>query len=499
MRRIALLIAIVLVLTSAVPTLFAQDGGETALFSTSDGTFQFTYPATWASSNASSGEVILAPSEAILAKNLTDFTSGDMSYQVLSPLFTAQFSSSDATTPLAVLATVQARLGTSFTPISEISETTYGPYTAARLDLTAEGLDVVIVAVGVADDAVSLIFGFAPGGERDNLLAPIAQMAASMVYSESALDLGAYTALTTANADELDNVIIWGGHASGVRNVAFNAEGTQIASADNTSVVIVRDVASGDEVFRLVSERIISAGPAFSPDGRFLLFGSPDGTVWQWNLVEDRLEGEWGPMGGTVWDVAYGPDGTTIAAASNDLSVRVWLASENTPIAVLIGHRNDVVSVAYDTSGDQLVTASLDGTVRLWDIKSAASLMTLVGPVQGLTSAAISPDGKLIAGGGVTGTLHVWDVATQLERYNFAADAESTEAVTGVAFNRDGTLLAASREDGSVRLWQAETGIPITTLGGSALMNDLAFSPDGRLLAAADESGVVLVWGVAAN
>ncbi|PJF44785.1 MAG: hypothetical protein CUN55_02255, partial [Phototrophicales bacterium] len=421
LRRMGLVVLTVIALSlGSISTIDAQDSGEQSIYTTSDGTFQFSYPPTWASNSTTSGEVILAPTEDILNKNLTEFTSGDMSFQVLSPLFTARFANTEAAAPVDVLSAVQQRLGANFLVENAVTEVRFGDYPAARLDLTAEGLDVIVVAVGLDEAVNSLIFGFAPRGERENLLAPISEIASSMRYTPPIIEEGQYPSITISNATELENIVIWGGHNSGIRNIAFSPDGQQIASVDNTSIVIVRNVNNGDEVFRLVSERIISAGPAFSPDGRFLLFGSPNGTVWQWNIVENRLEGEWGPMGGTVWDVAYSPDGTTIAAASADLTVRIWLATENVPIAILTGHRNDVVSVVYDESGQQIVSASLDGTARLWDIKTAEGIITLLGPVQGVTSAAITPNGKLIAGGGVTGTVHVWDVATQQERYNFA-------------------------------------------------------------------------------
>lgn len=496
MRRMVLLLVVGLMVWPATLWPARAQDGDPVLYTTADGTFEFAYPANWVTNDDTAGQVLLAPTEEILFKAVEEFVSGDVRFQILSPQFTDQFSDGRAGNAVELLTVVQGRLSDDWVPVGEVAPTTYGDYDAARLDLTVLTLDVSIIGVELQGGQLSLVFAFALQGERNLLDVPITDIVSSMRFVQRDINLGEYAPMTTANAADLDNVVIWGDHTAGVRNVAISPDSTLVASTDNNSIVIVRDVASGEPVTVLASERVISAGPVFSPDGQYLLFGSPSGEVWQWDIAQNQLAGEWGPVGGTVWDVAYSPNGQTIAAASADLTVRVWRANDNQALSILTGHRNDVVSVAYDSSGEFVVTASLDGTVRLWDIKEGVAVMTLLGPSQGMTTAAITPDNLLIAGGSVSGSLHVWDVPTQLERYNFAAEEASVEAITAVTFNADGSLMAASREDGSVRVWQSNSGRPITALGGATILNDLTFSPDGRLLVAADESGVLLVWGI---
>ena len=67
---------------------------------------------------------------------------------------------------------------------------------------------------------------------------------------------------------------------------------------------------------------------AFSPDGRLLAVGFPNGRV-DLGLVS---EGSWKPMHtlafdtdlGGVWNLAFSPDGSYLAVALDDGTVRLW-------------------------------------------------------------------------------------------------------------------------------------------------------------------------------
>jgi WD40 repeat protein len=64
--------------------------------------------------------------------------------------------------------------------------------------------------------------------------------------------------------------------------VAFNPDGTRLASAGNDKTVTVWDAATGQEVLTLTGHASVVQSVAFSPDGQRLASASEDRTVKVW-------------------------------------------------------------------------------------------------------------------------------------------------------------------------------------------------------------------------
>ena len=76
-------------------------------------------------------------------------------------------------------------------------------------------------------------------------------------------------------------------------------------------------------------------------------------------------------MGNVVWDVAFSPDGTRLAAGCRDNTIRLIDVARRQQVAELRGHADYVHAVDWSPDGTRLVSGSGDFTVRVWDSLSA--------------------------------------------------------------------------------------------------------------------------------
>jgi WD40 repeat protein len=233
---------------------------------------------------------------------------------------------------------------------------------------------------------------------------------------------------------------------------------------------------------------------AWSPDGTKIASGSTDATVRVWDASDGSPIGR--PFTGPneVWHVAWSPDGTKIASGGIDGTVRVSDASDGTPIGQPFqGDVAPVLGLAWSPDGTNIASAN-GATVHVWDATDGSPIGKpfTVASAGYVSDVAWSPDGTKIASA-VGDTVQVWDATNggPIGR-NFTGH---TETVVAVAWSPDGTKIASGSLDKTVRLWDATLGSPIGEpfTGHTEPVFAVAWSPDGTKIASGSGDKTVRV------
>jgi serine/threonine protein kinase/WD40 repeat protein len=152
---------------------------------------------------------------------------------------------------------------------------------------------------------------------------------------------------------------------------------------------------------------------AFSPDSRFVVVGSEDGTARLVDAGTGERTGSPLRHGGPVLYAAFSPDGEVLVTCGSDRTARLWSTRTGQPIGDGLRHDDEVTVAAFSVDGQTVATAALDATVRLWDRRgtSRGILKSKSGLVRGLQ---FHPSGLLLVAF-FNDTMRMWDMAAHQE------------------------------------------------------------------------------------
>lgn len=267
-------------------------------------------------------------------------------------------------------------------------------------------------------------------------------------------------------------------------------------------IVGVRDVAGGQELWKLLPGRIDNAMPvAFSGDGQTLAtfhHGSRHITFRETatgkelgKTPEGIFKGQHAPH------VVFAPNRAVVAAEALGFTY-LW----ETPSGKLLHKLGKPNSTRVDFNtrpvfsgdGKTLTTiamgqngAKIQGMATIWETETGKEVRQVKGPEDGVKSASVAPDGAAIAWTGVDSVIRVQELATGKELHKLDAPGANW-----LVFAPDGKTLFV-RCDLENRVWDLQTGKQLWKQQAPPYTGATAFAPDGRTLALAHDSTVRLL------
>jgi WD40 repeat protein len=142
-----------------------------------------------------------------------------------------------------------------------------------------------------------------------------------------------------------------------------------VTAAPMLKTVQLVEAESGKKVAELSGVSQMVRDMAFSADGRQVAAALWDGAVMVWDLQSKKTRHRFS-HGDRAMCVAFHPNGRQLVSGSCDNTARVWDLDTGQEVEALHGHIGYVSAVAYSPDGKLLATASgnrYEGEVQLWD------------------------------------------------------------------------------------------------------------------------------------
>lgn len=337
------------------------------------------------------------------------------------------------------------------------------------------------------------------------------------------------------------------GHNGEVSSVAFNSDGSILASGYHLEKIKLWDVSRGEL-------KTICEGYPYQLQVLALAFAPNQGTLASLNIYSQSSFGTaeillWNALTGEYKErikahgkaisnsrpiahgggVVYSPDGKKLMSGSLDGTIRlinVDAKTSNSPLdllrslnkkATLKGHTDQILTIALSPNGNTLASGSSDKTIRLWDTQTKKTKAILQGHTERVSTVSFSPDGLILASGCQDGSIHLWDSGTGKHKRSLIGNAlfakpprlprkqddppnvtsRPRSDVTALVFSPDGKTLANGNRDGSIHFWDTSTLRIKSTLVGHGGLNSLTYSPDGKTIASGSSDGTILIWELA--
>lgn len=260
-----------------------------------------------------------------------------------------------------------------------------------------------------------------------------------------------------------------------VANAKFSPDGQSIATTRGPSGVIY-NIEALRTFFDSQRSEFIYAAPPPAQERKLI---EPQGVTLSGHTAD-------------INSVAFSPDGRFVVTASADGTARVWDAATGASLGELRGHNGSVNSASFSPDGKFIVTAGVDATVRLWDAARFAFVKMIGGTYpKSVSSAEYSPDGRFILAASAE-TAWVCDpnrgeVVRKLEGH--------TGEVNSASFSPDSRMIVTASADNTARIWNAETGESIATLldHKGPVLNAM-FSPNGQWVLTASEDYTTRIY-----
>ena len=200
---------------------------------------------------------------------------------------------------------------------------------------------------------------------------------------------------------------------AGINGVWKGPNGERALLLANRPAVLPKDPKTGRPLMGYANLPMPNQIEVSRDGSRVVAFGNPGHFLWDYKT--GHLIRQFKASGYSVEVLAFSPDDRWVLAGTTDGTARIWDVATGDDVKRFVGHRMGVSAVAASADARQVVTGGQDRTVRLWDVETEREIWSAEGHLGSITSVAFSPDGKSVLSSSSDGTTGYWDRGTGRE------------------------------------------------------------------------------------
>lgn len=284
-------------------------------------------------------------------------------------------------------------------------------------------------------------------------------------------------------------------HTSSVCSLAYNQDGSQLASGSKDGIVKVWNPKNRMTSYVFKDDEAPIHSVKFTPCGKMLASASRQFV----KLRTPKHKSQYFEFKAhilTVRGLDFCPSGNLMATCSDDKSVKVWRIGDlnHQFLFSLTGHSNWVRCVKFPPKSDhQLATCSDDSTIKLWDLNGKMCTQTFKSHHPSIVKCVeFHPEGHFLASSGNDKQINIFDLRTNrlIQNHSIAIGSAND-----LKFDAYGKHLFCALSDGTVKVFDMLDAKLVYTLHGhQGQVHCLDFDKDSGSLCSGDSVGKILFW-----